>query len=186
MDQEVSIDRLLEESSHCLCFAMLYLSATTKGMSTSGLWHIRTATHTMSSFCKPSVKHPFDTSSIKHSFGTTRNHGLDFTTVNLLRPNFTNANHSLLTNEKQQLKFLFLTLEQQLPGRRAHCAIVKRYTEHFGQSNNQCNQRIAPVVTFFLLSPGCIWTETQQLLWILREMDTVTQHPQLARQGWCF
>ena len=73
MDQEVSIDRLLEESSHCLCFAMLYLSATTKGMSTSGLWHITTAT-TMPSFCKQSIEQPSDTSSIKHPFGSTGNH----------------------------------------------------------------------------------------------------------------
>ena len=75
-----------------------------------------------------SIKHPSDTSSIKHSCGTssvkhpcgtTRTHGLNFTTENLRWPNFTNAKHSLPANENQQLKFLFLALEQQLLGRQA-------------------------------------------------------------------
>ena len=118
-----SIDHLLGESSHCLSFATLYLSAT-KGISASGLWHITTATHTMPSFYKLSIKHPSDTSSIKYPFSTTRNHGLVFTTTNLLRPSFTNAKHSLPTNENQQLKLLFLTLEQQLLGRRAQSLIL--------------------------------------------------------------
>ena len=45
---------------------------------------------------------------------------------------FTNAKHSLPTNEKQQLKLLFSMLEQQLAGHRAHCSIVKRCTENVG------------------------------------------------------
>ena len=86
---------------------------------------------------------------LKQFFGTTRNHGLDFTTANFLRPNFTTAKHSLPTNEKQQHNLLFLTLEQQLPISRTHCSIVKHYTEHLGQSNNQFDQLIASVVTFY-------------------------------------
>ena len=57
------------------------------------------------------LSHPFYKSSIKHPFGITRKHGLDFMTANLLRPIFTNAKHSLPTNENQQLKLLCLALE---------------------------------------------------------------------------
>ena len=133
---------------------MLYLSAT-KGIPTSGLWRITTATHTIPSFCKLRIEHPFYKSSIKHPFGTTRNHGLDCTTANLLRPNFTNAKYSLPTNENQQFKLLFLTLEQQLPGRRAQSSIMKIYTENFGRNNNQFDQLVVPVVTIYSINRIC-------------------------------
>ena len=73
-DQEVS-PISLENPSYGLdlSFAMLYLLVT-KGISTSGLWHITTATHTIPSFCKLSIEQPSDTSSIKYPFGSTRNH----------------------------------------------------------------------------------------------------------------
>ena len=51
----------------------------------------------------------------------------------------------MLTNDEQQLKLLYSTLEQQLPGRRAQSLIVKSYTEN----NNQFDKLIAPVVTFY-------------------------------------
>ena len=42
-----------------------------------------------------------------------------------------------------------MTLEQQLPGRRAQSSTAKSYTECFGQSSNQFDQLSAPVVTFY-------------------------------------
>ena len=113
-----------------------------------------------------SIRPLFDTSGIKHPFGTTRNHGLDFTTANLLWPNFTNSKHSLLTNENQQLKLLFSKLEQQLPGRRTQSLIVKSYIENFERKKKQFDQLIAPVVTFYSIKSRLhVDGETQLLLW---------------------
>jgi len=126
-------------------------NSATKGISTSGLWHITLATHTIPSFCKLSIKHPSDTSSIKHPFGATRNYGLHFTISNLLRPNLKHAKYILPTNKNLHLKLLFLALEQQQPGRRAYSSTLKNYNDILERSNNQFDRLIAPEVIFYFI-----------------------------------
>ena len=63
-----------------------------------------------------SIKHPLDKTRTKHPFDTTRNHGLDFTTANLLQPNFTIEKYSLPRNKNQHLKLPYLALDRQQPG----------------------------------------------------------------------
>ena len=96
-----------------------------------------------------SVKYPFAKTSIKHPFGAARNHGLNFTTENILRSNFTIEKHSLPRDINQHLRLPFLALERQQPGRRVHNSTLKSHTGIFERSNNQFDQLIAPDVTFF-------------------------------------
>ena len=91
-----SMFQYLEEEKH---------SKSTFGAKSDTFWHDTS-----------SIKHPLDKTRTKHPFDTTRNHGLDFTTANLLQPNFTIEKYSLPRNKNQHLKLPYLALDRQQPG----------------------------------------------------------------------
>ena len=97
------------------------------------------------------IRHPFDTSSIRHPFGTTRSHCLDFTTANLLWPNFTIVTYILPTNKNQHLELPFIALERQQSRPRVHSSMLNSYITSLGRSNNQFDQSIATDVMFYFI-----------------------------------
>ena len=172
-------------------------NSTRHGDSTPGLWHNTMANHATPDICKllradaylreekhrkssfgaksdtfwqdtSNIKHSFDTRSIKHPFDATRNHGLNFTTANLLQPNFTIAKHSLPRNKNQYLKLLFLALERQQPGRRVYSSTLNSHNDIFERINNQFDQSIAPDVTSY-------FTKTSLSLFGLQVFESVVR-----------